>query len=97
MSDKPKRLSDQELKDQLLEKSGQKEKVETIKELDFPTEIIDLPSKGIPYPEDSPLSSGGKSCGCSSVFGFIINLAADFPFISKSPFSFISIDFTTTD
>ena len=58
MSDKPKRLSDQELKDQLLEKSGQKEKVETIKELDFPTEIIELPSKGIPYPEDNPLSSG---------------------------------------
>ena len=31
MSDKPKRLSDQELKDQVLEKSGQIEKVETIK------------------------------------------------------------------
>ena len=24
----------------------------------FPTEVIDLPSKGLLYPEDSPLSSG---------------------------------------
>ena len=27
-------------------------------ELNFPTEIIDLPSKGLIYPESSPLSSG---------------------------------------
>ncbi len=24
----------------------------------FPTEMVDLPSKGLLYPEDSPLSSG---------------------------------------
>jgi hypothetical protein len=27
-------------------------------EFKFPTEIIDLPSKGLVYPESSPLSSG---------------------------------------
>jgi hypothetical protein len=27
-------------------------------ELNFPTEIIDLPSKGLIYPKSSPLSSG---------------------------------------
>lgn len=27
-------------------------------EFKFPTEVIDLPSKGLPYPETSPLSSG---------------------------------------
>lgn len=30
----------------------------TKKEHKFPTEVIDLPSKGLVYPEDSPLSSG---------------------------------------
>ena len=25
---------------------------------DFPTEVLDLPSKGLLYPKDSPLSSG---------------------------------------
>jgi len=27
-------------------------------EVKFPTEVVDLPSKGLLYPEDSPLSSG---------------------------------------
>ena len=27
-------------------------------ELKFPTEIVELPSKGLVYPEDNPLSSG---------------------------------------
>ena len=28
------------------------------KKFDFPTEVVELPSKGLLYPEDSPLSSG---------------------------------------
>tara|TARA_R110000851_G_scaffold245511_4_gene398252 strand:- start:4222 stop:5106 length:885 start_codon:yes stop_codon:yes gene_type:complete len=58
MSDKPKRLSDQDLKDQLLETAGQVEKTTLVKENNFPTEIIELPSKGLPYAEDNSLSSG---------------------------------------
>ena len=27
-------------------------------EVKFPTEVVDLPSKGLLYPKDSPLSSG---------------------------------------
>ena len=27
-------------------------------ELKFPTEMVELPSKGLVYPEDNPLSSG---------------------------------------
>ena len=27
-------------------------------ELNFPTEVIELPSKGLVYPKDNPLSSG---------------------------------------
>ena len=58
MSGKPTRLSDQELKDQLIDKANFQEKTEIVKDNKFPTEIIDLPSKGIPYPEEHPLSSG---------------------------------------
>ena len=58
MSNKPKRISDKDLKEQLAETSGQVEKTKIVKETNFPTEIIDIPSKGIPYPEDNPLSSG---------------------------------------
>ena len=58
MSDKPQRLSDKELKEQLMEAAGHVEKTTIVKETNFPTEIIDLPSKGIPYPEGHPLTSG---------------------------------------
>jgi len=58
MSNKPKRISDKDLKEQLAETSGQVKKTKIVKETNFPTEIIDIPSKGIPYPEDNPLSSG---------------------------------------
>jgi len=58
MSDKPTRLSDKDLKEQLQEQAGHVEKTKLVVETNFPTEIIDLPSKGIPYPEDNPLSSG---------------------------------------
>jgi hypothetical protein len=58
MSGKPSRLSDKDLKDQLKEEAGQVEKTQLVQETNFPTETIDLPSKGIPYPEDNPLSSG---------------------------------------
>ena len=58
MSNKPKRISDTDLKEQLAETSGQVKKTKIVKEPNFPAEIIDLPSKGIPYPEDTPLSSG---------------------------------------
>ena len=30
----------------------------TEKQFDFPTEVLDLPSKGKLYPKDNPLSSG---------------------------------------
>ena len=58
MSGKPKRLSDKDLKEQLQDEAGHVEKTTLVKETNFPTEIIDLPSKGIPYAEDNPLSSG---------------------------------------
>ncbi len=58
MSGKPKRLSDKDLKEQLQEEAGHIEKTALVKETNFPTEIIDLPSQGIPYAEDNPLSSG---------------------------------------
>ena len=58
MSGKPQRISDKELKEQLLEKANHQEVKKVVVESNFPTEIIDLPSKGVPYPEDNPLSSG---------------------------------------
>ena len=59
MSEKPQRISDKELKAQLIEEAP----VEQIKKVQvetnsFPTEIIELPSKGIPYPKENPLSTG---------------------------------------
>ena len=51
MSDK---LTDKELKQRLIKQ----QEAETIKENKFPTEIIDLPSKGLLYPKNSALSSG---------------------------------------
>ena len=58
MSGKPSRLSDKDLKEQLQEEAGHVKKTKLVVETNFPTETIDLPSKGIPYPEDNPLSSG---------------------------------------
>tara|TARA_B100000902_G_C27313279_1_gene919717 strand:- start:586 stop:1470 length:885 start_codon:yes stop_codon:yes gene_type:complete len=58
MSDKPTRMSDSDLKEQLADEANFTTKQALVKETKFPTEIIDLPSKGIPYPEDNPLSSG---------------------------------------
>ena len=58
MSEKPQRISDKQLKAQLQQEVKQAENQKIVIENNFPTEIIDLPSKGIPYPEEHPLSSG---------------------------------------
>ena len=58
MSEKPQRISDKQLKAQLHQEVKQAENQKIVIENNFPTEIIDLPSKGIPYPEEHPLSSG---------------------------------------
>ena len=58
MSDKPQRISDKDLKAQLLDSSQQESTQAIVKESNFPTEIIELPSQGLPYAEDNPLSSG---------------------------------------
>tara|TARA_R100001230_G_C5664287_1_gene168862 strand:+ start:346 stop:1209 length:864 start_codon:yes stop_codon:yes gene_type:complete len=49
-----KELTTEELKKQLVKDTQVKE----LKESKFPTEIIDLPSKGLLYPKEHPLSSG---------------------------------------
>jgi hypothetical protein len=49
-----KELSTEELKQQLVADT----KIAQAKEAKFPTEIIDLPSKGLLYPEEHPLSTG---------------------------------------
>ena len=49
-----KKLSTEELKQQLVQDAETKQ----VKESKFPTEIIDLPSKGKLYPKDHPLTSG---------------------------------------
>ena len=51
------RLSDQEIKNLAVQESS-KNVDEAVKNLKFPTETIDLPSKGLMYPETNPLSSG---------------------------------------
>ena len=51
------RLSDEELKNQVIQESAKPIQKST-KELKFPTETIELPSKGLLYPKESPLSSG---------------------------------------
>ena len=48
------KMTDQELKDKLIKQT----EVAEIKKNDFPTEIIDLPSRGLIYPKSSPLSQG---------------------------------------
>ena len=52
MSEHKERISDEQLKQQLIAGSIQSEQYK------FPTETVDLPSKGWFYPEDNPLSSG---------------------------------------
>ena len=52
--DYPKKQENKELKEKLI----QEYQGEQVKESQFPTEEVDLPSKGLVYPKDSPLSSG---------------------------------------
>jgi len=52
--DYPKKQKNKELKEKLI----QEYQGEQVKESQFPTEEVDLPSKGYPYPKNSPLSSG---------------------------------------
>jgi hypothetical protein len=47
-------ISTEELKQQLVQET----EIQKAEEAKFPTEIIDLPSKGLLYPKDHPLSSG---------------------------------------
>jgi hypothetical protein len=47
-------LTDAQIKAQIIAKSQQSNKVESL----FPTEIVPLPSKGLVYPLDHPLSAG---------------------------------------
>ena len=47
-------IDEQALKANLIAEHKQKE----IQQSNFPTEVIDLPSKGLLYPEGHPLSSG---------------------------------------
>ena len=47
-------IDEEQLKATLLAQHKQTE----VKKSDFPTEVIDLPSKGLLYPEGHPLSSG---------------------------------------
>jgi len=51
------RLSDQEIKNLAIQESG-KAVNEAVKNYAFPTETIELPSRGLLYPETNPLSSG---------------------------------------
>ena len=55
--DYPGRVSDDQLKEQLISEAHQ-DGVDLSSKSDFPTEWIELPSKGLLYPEDNPLSSG---------------------------------------
>ena len=52
------KISDQELKDKLTEEYNQSANQKEVKQSQFPTEIVDLPSQGLLYPKDNPLSSG---------------------------------------
>ena len=52
------RLSDEELKNQVIRDAAPEVKKQAQSERKFPTEIIPLPSKGMLYPKDSPLSEG---------------------------------------
>lgn len=51
-------LSDKELKEQVLQKFKKDQTKAEVKKYKFPTEIVDLPSKGKLYPKDNPLSKG---------------------------------------
>jgi len=56
VSDEHPNLTDEELKNKLIKET--KTKPTSSPENKFPTEPIDLPSKGLVYPKDNPLSSG---------------------------------------
>lgn len=47
-------INEQEIKERLIAQHTQK----VVKETNFPTEVIELPSKGLLYPENHPLASG---------------------------------------
>ena len=51
------RLSDEDLKSQVINQAAPVAK-QAVKEMKFPTETLDLPSKGLLYPKENPLSSG---------------------------------------
>ena len=52
--DYPKKQANSELKEKLVQEYQEQQ----TKESQFPTEEVDLPSKGLVYPKDSPLSAG---------------------------------------
>ena len=47
-------LSTDQLKEQLIQET----EIKRVSDSKFPTEIIDLPSKGLLYPEEHPLRTG---------------------------------------
>lgn len=51
-------MSDEEIKAKFLAEATNTGAVSTFQKIDFPTEVIDLPSKGYFYPEGHPLASG---------------------------------------
>ena len=51
-------MTDEEIKAKFLAEATNTGALETFQKIDFPTEVIDLPSKGYFYPEGHPLSSG---------------------------------------
>ena len=55
---KSKPLSDEQLKAMATAQYEAKQKEESVQVHDFPTEIIDLPSKGLPYAKSNPLAKG---------------------------------------
>jgi hypothetical protein len=51
-------MSDSQLKAKAIAQYEEKQKQESVTVHDFPTEIVELPSKGLPYDKSNPLSSG---------------------------------------
>ena len=52
-----KNVTDKQLKELAVQQFEEK-KSEESKSYNFPTEVVELPSKGLLYPKDNPLSSG---------------------------------------
>ena len=44
--------------DEMVELAKKQYETKQVSDYKFPTEIVELPSKGLIYPKDSPLSSG---------------------------------------